>query len=421
MNTLSSFQSVKLPLHVKRCVLGAAAVFCFGTASAQWTVEPILKVGAEKDDNATLSVRTDDVIDVTGLLYEASFRFNYDSPITDFYITPEVASRNYNDFEEILDTTDIFLNSRYTYTGISNIFNVDLRFDEQTVRTAERSDADLDVDDPEQIPDDGTGVPNDGSEFLRLRDDRQQIRITPEWRHLFSETNAVFGRVNYIDTNYDDAIGAFLNDYSDIRLTLGYERRYSERALGLFEISGRRYEVEQDLAEADGIGAMAGLEYQLSPVTTTRFLVGVEDTDSSVSETDPSFVADMSLQRRLETINVLALYRRSVSASGVGRLSVRDTVALNLSRLLTEKVTAGIGVRAYQTNSLDEVATIDERDYVQLRAQLIWNLTPAFSTEFDYRYTVQKRSSLEESSNSNLINVWFVYQPNSQNRRFIRQ
>lgn len=413
MKTLSRIRSVNLSLYVQRCALGAAALLCFGSASAQWTVEPVLKVGGEKDDNATLSVRTDDVLDVTGFLYEGSMRFNYESPLTQFYVTPEVISRNYNDFGEILDSTDIFLRSHYTYTGVSNIFNVDLRFDEQTVRTAERSDADLDVDDPDEIPDDGTGV-------LALRDDRQQIRLSPEWRHLFSETNTMYGRVDYLDTNYDDSIGAFLNDYTDTRLTIGFERTFSERRVGIFELTGRQYDVEQDLAEADGIGAKAGIEYLVSPTTTARFLVGMEDTDSSISETDPTFVADMSLQRRLETINVLAVYRRSVSASGVGRLSVRDTVALNLSRLLTEKVTAGIGVRAYQTNSLDDVVTVDERNYVQLRAQLIWNLTPAVSAEFDYRYTLQKRSALPESSNSNLINVWLVYQPNSANRRFTR-
>ena len=62
---------------------------------------------------------------------------------------------------------------------------------------------------------------------------------------------------------------------------------------------------------------------------------------------------------------------------------------------------------------LDDVLTIDERNYVQLRAQFIWNITNAFATEFDYRYTFQDRSALPESSNSNQINLWFVYRPNS--------
>ena len=75
-------------------------------------------------------------------------------------------------------------------------------------------------------------------------------------------------------------------------------------------------------------------------------------------------------------------------------------------------------MRAYSTNSLDDLELINERDYVQLRAQFIWNITSNFATEVDYRYTFQKRASLEESANSNQVNLWFVYRPNAVDRRF---
>jgi len=163
---------------------------------------------------------------------------------------------------------------------------------------------------------------------------------------------------------------------------------------------------------------LAGFESSLSQTSTLRALFGIEDVDSDISGTDPYFVADISYRRRLETVNFMAQYRRSISASGSGKLSLRDAINLNLSRRLSEKVTAGLGVRTYQTNSVDDVLTIDERTYVQLRAQFTWNITSNFATEFDYRYTFQDRSALGESANSNQIVVWFAYKPNSIDRRF---
>ena len=409
MKIISKSQSVRFG----SLLTGAVALLAFGTANAQWNFEPVVKVGGERDDNATLSIRTDDVLDVSGLLADISVRVDYQSALSRFYVTPRLVSRNYKDNPEI-DSDDIFVKSEYSYSGQSSDFRIRFDFDEQSVRTAERSDADLDVDDPGDIPDDDTG-------FVSLQDDRRRIRVAPRWNYRFSDATSGSIDLNYLDTSYADALQLVLNDFTDIRLRLGLNRVFSDRTIGRFLVTGRKYELSDGSSDADGVGAMVGFDRLLSPTTTFRFMVGVEDTDSSISQADPALIADISLRQRLETVNILALYRRSVSASGAGKLSVRDQVSLNLSRLLSEKITAGIGARMYQTNSLDNVVTIDERNYVQLRAQLIWNMTRNFATEFDYRYTFQKRSALGESSNSNQINIWFVYQPNSIDRRFARR
>jgi hypothetical protein len=405
-----SVDSIFVPSVALRLFVLVAALAVVGRAEAQWTWEPVVKVGGEKDDNATLSVRTDDVLDVTGFLYDVSARFNFDSATHDFFVTPQLISRNYDDAPEI-DSDDVFVRSGYLYTGRTNEFSFRFNFDEQSARTAERSDANLDIDDPADIPDDETGL-------VRFQGDRTRMRFAPEFKHNFSAATSMTVGASYLTTTYDEVLSQFLNDFSDIRLNAGLERAFTDRTLGIFEVTARHYELDDGSSEADGVGFQAGFETQLTPTTTARVLLGLEDTDSSISETDPTPTADISLRRRLETINILAQYRRTVAASGVGRLSSRDTVSLNLSRLLSEKVTVGIGARVYQTNSLDDVVTIDERNYVQLRSQFIWNITSSFAAEVDYRFTFQKRSALPESANSNQINIWFSYQPNSVDRRF---
>jgi hypothetical protein len=109
---------------------------------------------------------------------------------------------------------------------------------------------------------------------------------------------------------------------------------------------------------------------------------------------------------------MFAQYRRSISASGASRLEIRDTVNFKFSRRLSEKISAGLGVRAYQTRGKGATQVDTDRNYIQLQASFGWYLTSYFSIEAEYRYTVLDRSGeLAESSNSNRINLWFVYQP----------
>ena len=105
---------------------------------AQWTFEPIVKGGSEKVDNATLSIRTDDVRDVTGVLYDLSLRADYQSALTSFYITPQVISRNYSDDPD-LDSDDIFVSSVYRRDMQSSTIRLRFDYDDQTARTAERA------------------------------------------------------------------------------------------------------------------------------------------------------------------------------------------------------------------------------------------------------------------------------------------
>ncbi len=307
------------------------------SAQAQWTFEPALKVGAEKDDNATLSIRTDDVRDVTGVLYDLSLRADYQSALTSFYITPTVISRNYSDDPD-LDSDDIFVSSVYRRDMQSSMIRLRFDYDDQTARTAERADADLEVDDPGDIPDDDTGR-------VSFRGKRQRIRVRPEWFYEFSNSMSMNVDMLYVDASYDEVLQPFLSDYTDAHLAVSLNRAFTARTTGIVTARGRNYELSDGSSETTGAGLLVGFESSLSQTSTLRAMVGVEDVDSNISETDPNFVADVSFRRRLETVNFLAQYRRSISASGSGKLSVRDSVNLNLSRLLSEKVTAGLGVR----------------------------------------------------------------------------
>ena len=141
-------------------------------------------------------------------------------------------------------------------------------------------------------------------------------------------------------------------------------------------------------------------------------MIGFEDTSQSGTALDPEVVGNVTLIRDLDTIRMFARYKRSVSAGGGGELTVRDAVNFNFRRRLSEKISAGLGIRAYQSDRIEGATTVDDRKYVQLQSTFLWYLSTSMVIETSYRYTISDRSSaVGERSNSNQVNVWFVYQP----------
>jgi hypothetical protein len=290
---------------------------------------------------------------------------------------------------------------------VTNTLGFRANFDRQSVRTAERTDADLEVDDPAEIPD------NDSGRTLRFGT-RDKWRIFPFWDYRFTNKSSFRTELDYTDARYDDVIGDLLVDYTDARVNLNYRRAFSPVTTWMITVTGRRYESGSGDAQnrIDGYGALFGFEHDISEKVGFSAMIGLEDTDQEGVDVDPEIVGNMTLIRNLETIRMFAQYRRSISASGASRLEIRDTVNFKFSRRLSEKISAGLGVRAYQTRGKGATQVDTDRNYIQLQASFGWYLTSYFSIEAEYRYTVLDRSGeLAESSNSNRINLWFVYQP----------
>lgn len=385
--------------------IATLAIAPASSALAQdWRFEPIFKVGGEYDDNATLDPRTDQEVDLSGLLLNARADIYYTAPATSFFVQPRVVSRNYND-DSVFDSDDYFLRSDFRRRMKLSTFGFRANFEQQSVRTGERSESDLEIEDPDEIPDDDTG------RTLRFGD-RTKLRVTPYWEYQVSNVSSIGAKLDYRDTSYDDVFAGILADFSDTRLDLNYRRSFSNVTDWEIILTGRRYDSENLAEEIDGYGVSAGIVHKLSEKTRVRARIGFEDTDESGADTDPEVAGFVTLIRDLETIRLLAQYKRSVSGGGAGRVSVRDSLNLNFRRRLSEKISAGLGVRAYQTKKVGGSDSDEDRDYVQLQSNLTWFLTRSFIVEADYRYTVIDRGEgLGESANSNQVILWFVFRP----------
>ena len=384
-----------------------------GVAMAEWHLDPILRIGWDFDDNATLAVRTDEEEEISGYIGEASVGFAYDSDKGDFSLRPMARSRRYSSNLD-RDADDQFMYLNTGYDGQSNTLRISADYSREEVRTAELADAELDADiDPDDIA-------NDESGRIGISQRRERFRVRPRWAYRMSDVSTLEADVNFLTVDYVERQAVTnLFDYTTTRLRLSYRRQFSERNTGVLRLAAYDYETERFGGDSTGYGITAGFNRDISETTHFRAHVGVteskeEDIGQGTVNSDPNIVADISLTKRLKTVHLLAQYRQQIAPSGRGELTRRNEFNLRFTRDLNEKISAGLGVRAYTVDSID--GSTNEQDYVQLRGQFTWRISRAFSMQTNYRYTILTRAVLGESANSNRVTVWLSYRPNPRGR-----
>ena len=383
-----------------------AITYCETAGAQDWYFGPELRVGGEYDDNAALATRSDEEIELTGYLADGLLNIEYNSPATRLFFAPRLRSARYSDNPEF-DFDDQFARWDFSHDTKSSTLRFRGRYSRQSTRTAERQDADLDIDDPDDFQEDSTGR-------VEIEGRRQKYNLRPSWQFRPSDISSITAQLNYTIVDYENtlAIGG-LTDYTDARLRLTYERQISRRNVGLLTATGRNYDAATALEDKAGYGVAIGVIRNLTPLSNFRAVVGIENTDKTAGDEDQSYVFDFSLTQRLELITLVAQYKRSINASGAGNLSSRDAINIRFTRRLSDRLSAGLGVRAYTTTALSDIPNFNERDYVQLRSRFTWNFSSAFAVEADYRYTFTRRTSLSEGANSNSVILWFMYRPGS--------
>jgi hypothetical protein len=390
------------------------AVCSPGEGSADWQFDPVLRAGFDYDDNATLSTRTDDEVELSGYLGEASLDMIYTSPTAYLSMRPIVRTRDYGKENDIWNADDQFFDLLGFWDGDKNSFRIFGDFSREAVRTAEIADADLDTEiDPEDISDDQTG-------FVNTSQRRNRYRLVPRWTYRFNEISSLQTEVSYLTTSYEDTVdAAALFDFTDINLRTQYQRTFSERSTAIFSLRARDYNSDRFAGDRQSIELSGGIARRVSPTTQFRAQVGIESIDQEdvglpTTSIDPQPTFELALSRQLETIRFLAQYRRRVNASGRGVLTSRDELNLRFTRDLTERFSVGLGARAYTTDTISGVA--NTQDYVQIRGQVVWRISRSFSMQADYRHVVINREQFDGAADSTRFTLWLSWRPNPAGR-----
>ena len=382
----------------------ALTVLAVPAAAQQWQVAPTVSAGLNHDDNFFLDADNIAVESISGWGLEAEAKISYDTQLTKFSLTPRLGLYRY-DGNSALDDDSAFLDFDYLYTGQKSNFRFRGGYADQSVRNSERSNIDFATEDPADIPADDSG------RVLGI-DNRQSVLLVPAWSYRTGEKSTIGLGARYLDVSYDASLLGALRDFTEFQGQTSFEYDWSERNTVGLRGYYRENEFDAVAEKRTGYGLIMDFNRSLSETTRFRLGVGFDSTEDSAGVDQSNPIAELSITRNLQTYRILAAYRRSIQGSGAGEISVRDSISLNLTRNLSEKFSIGAGLRAYQTRALDNnVVNFDERDYVQVGGLFVWNLTRAFSVDFDYRHTFSDRSSLASDASSNQVTLWFRYHP----------
>lgn len=394
-------------------VVLAIAILGSNNASAEWQFDPILRAAWDYDENATLSTSTDDETELSGYIGEASVDMIYDSERSHLSLRPILRTRDYGEENKEWNADDQFFNMLGFYEGDKNYFRIFGDFSRESVRTAELADADLDTEiDPDDIADDQSG-------FVTPQR-RTRYRVSPSWSHRFSNVSSIETELSYLATGYDETDDTLqLFDFTDIRFRLGYRRNFSERNSAVFSISARDFDTDRFGGDRKSYEVTGGFVRRLSQTTQFRARVGLESVDQEdvglpTVSVDPQPTAELTLSRQLQTIRLLAQYRKRVNATGRGTLTSRDEINLRFARDLNDRVTIGLGARAYKSDTVSGVGLT--QDFVQIRGQVVWRISRIFSMQADYRHTVIDRGTIDGAADSNRFTLWLSYQPRPAGR-----
>lgn len=404
MNMTKSNKSLYRRLQAVLCA--APVLFFSGTSGAQeWRFQPEVRVGAEYDDNSRLSTVPAFVQTSDGYLIGASLEMRYATERTTFSVSPRILSRNYNEIPDI-DSNDQFVDLNFNRKFLKGNLGIRADFAKESVRTAERTEPDLDEEDPSLITDDDIGL-------VFTSGDRDRFSITPQWNYDIGQRTSLVLGAEYLDVGYSGAAVNSFVDYSDARFEGALSRRISERTSAYFGVGVRQFDNKASNDDYDGIAASMGMQSNLSETVRLQAEIGYEEANlESTGQSDSAVVGNISLVRSLETVTYLLRFSRSVSPGGNGRVSERDSFNLNIRKKFTERVSGSVGLRSTSTDDIVNTAqSIGGRDLLQLSAQLKVAISRAFTVEANYRYNDIERPADGGSADSNSITLWLVYRP----------
>lgn len=375
-------------------------------ARANWHVSPELSVGVEFDDDTRLDDGAGQSNSDTAIGASAEVTFLYDTQLTDFSITPRLRSRWYNDNGD-LDSNDQFLGFNFTHDRQKANFRVRGDYSSESVRTAERSDVDFDVDDPGEVPIDDTGRVFDTGK-------RDRLGLFPEFSYDLTQRTSVAFEGRYLDTSYDNDVSAILTGFTESGVGGALNFRWTPQDTISIYAYGGTFELDNASADASTTAVGLGYNRSLSPRTQLRFLVGSDSSEdrNGIDRSNP--VGELSIIHRYETTRMTTSYRRAVSGSGAGGLTIRDSFILNVSHAMTPKLVLSGGIRLNKTDGLDDSLAATGRDFLQIRGVARWNYSRKISFDLDYRYTDIDRNEAaggEQNGNSNLISLWVNWHP----------
>ncbi len=370
--------------------------------AAKWSTEPFVAVGAVHNDNIRLTTGPHDSVSGVNLTPGVSSR--RETPTSLVNIDALLNATRYSDSDEQddLDEQIIRLRSRGQAAERSS-WRVDGRLVRDTLlRTVDIPGFD---DDPD-LGDTDIGLVERDVRRIRLR-------LRPSWTRAVTQRTSVTLEYRFTDESFSDEEGTALVDNDTQVLAVRWSNELSQRNSVSFTTRiGRNRAPDRD-STTDNVAILGGITHVFSPTLEGTLSAGFRDTSferGALEDTDSGTVYKARLTKRSELTRLVAILRRDLNPTGIGRVVQTDELVLRMRRELSQRLTFTLRARLFRDKALEGDPTNVDRDYAEVQPGLRWRWTRQRSIIGSYRYRRRKFDAADKAADSNAIFVGVAFQ-----------
>lgn len=397
---------------VTRCLVAAMALAGMADANAAWDFVPQVGLLVDSNDNPRLEPTSDaneaarTVIDARATLTNFGERGN-------IFVEPRVRASSYVDEDdEELDNEDIFIRSygQYGWQTVTSGFYAEFR--ERSIQSSEFRSATPEDPDLPPPPDLGTG------ELTFVNQEQDSTWFAPFLDYELSNRSKLRFELQSMDVSYSGPQTRDRGDFTNDRLYAGIVRQVDERT----EVSARvftgNFEGDVSRNTTDSAGVEGRFTRPISEIWSFSFGAGVQrsdfrffdDNDVLVDNASSNVVADVEFRQRSELRNLNVRLAREIYPSGDGFLSEVTQLSMYVDQQFTQTVSGRFGILYDDISTLDEVRTLNERDYTRVDIEFRWAMARRLSLVAGYQLTAQAFGNQSDSdSDSNAIYFGITY------------
>jgi len=382
-------------------LIGVGSLYTQVGAAAQWSVQPEIYIGGQYDTNPSLlrenynasagySARPRINTEVAGDNYRARL---YASLYATTFSDKDVKDRREESIvldvrHQTTERTKLELYGRYRGDTLFRTIEIDV--------TDDSEDAALD----------------DVDTSLEVKVKRVRTRVRPRISHKWSQRNTTLLAYTSTSTAYSGDEGTGLTDNEWLRTELSQSHALTNRS----NITGiGRYTIfRNDLSEEDTKSYDLSLRYDygFSAITKGRISIGgrrTTFTENGVEQENPGSIINIGLRYKGEISRHDITLRRDVYQSGTSATVEASQFLLRSRYRITELLAVSAVARHLRTVSIGEESSSRDRNYTDIRVNLIKQMSRNWNISTGYRYRRQKFDNESDAASSNAITLGVSY------------
>ena len=259
----------------------------------------------------------------------------------------------------------------------------------------------------------GNGDPSVGIDSGSTEEQVRRVRtwVSPFLGYQLSEKTGVQLGYTYLGLDYDKQTTTGLEDSKSNGVSLDVWNQVNERDTARFGVRAVRFDPSEEPESTDAYEMTVGWDRRLSERLRISLDVGGQRSERD-SDSYSGYLARFNLFRRTDTGAMRVRFEHSLEPSGYGDLVKTDTLDLNYEFGVSDRLGFGLNGNAYRVrNSSNQISDQNnDRDYVEIGPDVRYALTTSVHVGAFYKYRWVDRQD-EGSGSSNAVGIQVSYQP----------